>query len=223
MNIGWSPYTYVLNNPINMIDPTGMKADTAYTRDQHGTLTNVGDDGGADFDVITPVVTNDDGSQTAAGDAYTTLFGSAGPKMEMASGQLATLDGADDPFFMLLSAGPFWKMAGSGLDDAGRLGISAFGGYGDDVIRGLWQLKDEGASMIKRHSRFGKLYKSKSDDLWWAVDNAGHGGSKFKVFKESKKGLEWFKDADQYGDFITGKHKGSVGKFIPWGALKTIK
>ncbi|UII22646.1 DUF6443 domain-containing protein [Fulvivirga ligni] len=89
--------------------------------------------------------------------------------------------------------------------------------------RALWKLTDEGASQIKRHSQFGKIFKSKSDGLWWAVDNAGHGGSKFKVFKEGKKGLEWISDADEFGDFIINKHKGSTGKFIPWGQLKTIK
>lgn len=90
-------------------------------------------------------------------------------------------------------------------------------------LRGLWKLTDEGASVIKRHFQFGKIYKSKSDGLWWAVDNAGHGGSKFKVFKEGKKGLEWFRDADEFGDFILKKHKSPTGMFIPWGELKTIK
>ena len=27
---------------------------------------------------------------------------------------------------------------------------------------------------------------------------------------------EWMADADQYGDFIRGKHKSAVGAFIPW-------
>lgn len=55
------------------------------------------------------------------------------------------------------------------------------------------------------------------------MDNGGHGGSKFKIFNETNKGLEWFKDADEFGDFIINKHKGSTGRFIPWGQLKTIK
>ncbi|WP_344787352.1 RHS repeat-associated core domain-containing protein, partial [Postechiella marina] len=89
--------------------------------------------------------------------------------------------------------------------------------------RGLWRLSKTGASQIKSHKTFGTMYKSKSDGLWWAIDRAGHGGSKFKVFKESKKGLEWFKDADGFGDFIINKHKGGIGKLIPWGQLKTVK
>jgi len=67
------------------------------------------------------------------------------------------------------------------------------------------------------------LYKSASDGLWWTIDKAGHGGSKFKVFTESKQGLNWFKDADEFGDFIINKHKGPGGTFIPWGHLNTVK
>jgi len=89
--------------------------------------------------------------------------------------------------------------------------------------RGLWTLTKEGASAIKNHKTFGTIYKSNSDGLWWAVDKAGHGGSKFKVFKEGKGGLEWFKDADEFGNFIINKHKGSTGTFIPWGQLGTVK
>ena len=85
--------------------------------------------------------------------------------------------------------------------------------------RGLWNLTPEGASETSRHGRFGNFFKSKSDDLWWAADNAGHGGSAFKVFKDTGKGLEWYRDADQYGDFILGKHKGPTGLFIPWKEL----
>ena len=96
----------------------------------------------------------------------------------------------------------------------------------DDVVdggRGLWTLTKDGASVIKNHKTFGTIFKSNSDGLWWAVDKAGHGGSKFKVFKETNKGLEWFKDADEFGDFIINKHKGATGTFIPWGQLSTIK
>ena len=89
--------------------------------------------------------------------------------------------------------------------------------------RGLWKLTEAGSSGIKMHRVFGKIYKSNSDGFWWAVDNAGHGGSKFKVFMETHKGLEWIKDADMYGDFIMNKHKGPTGTFISWGELKTIK
>lgn len=86
--------------------------------------------------------------------------------------------------------------------------------------RGLWNLTTEGADKVMTHGRFGTFHRSSSDGLWWAADNAGHGGSAFKVFRESGKGLEWYRDADQFGDFILGKHKGATGQFIPWKEMK---
>jgi hypothetical protein len=77
--------------------------------------------------------------------------------------------------------------------------------------------------MTHSNSKFGKFYKSKSDGLWWSKDTAGHGESAFKVFKENKKGLQWHRDADQFGDFITGKHKGPIGASIPWKQLSGKK
>jgi RHS repeat-associated protein len=41
--------------------------------------------------------------------------------------------------------------------------------------------------------------------------------------EKTNKGLEWFKDADEFGDFITNKHKGLTGTLIPWGQLSTVK
>jgi hypothetical protein len=32
----------------------------------------------------------------------------------------------------------------------------------------------------------------------------------------SDKGLEWYRDADEFGDFILNKHKGETGMFLPW-------
>lgn len=55
--------------------------------------------------------------------------------------------------------------------------------------------------------------------LWWSKDTAGHGGSAWKVYEESSRGLIWRADANQYGDFIVGKHKSDVGTFIPWKDL----
>ncbi|MEI2676041.1 MAG: RHS repeat-associated core domain-containing protein [Chitinophagaceae bacterium] len=120
-----------------------------------------------------------------------------------------------------------FNIATGGISKSGN--IKSTIGVVDDIGdaaksgRGLWVLTKEGASSIKNHKTFGTFYKSSSDDLWWAVDNAGHGGSKFKVYKQTNKGLEWVADADEFGDFIPNKHKGSTGTFIPWGQLSTIK
>ncbi len=50
--------------------------------------------------------------------------------------------------------------------------------------------------------------------LWWSKDLAGHGGSTYKVFKKEGKTLKWYSDADEYGNFITDKHKGDTGMVI---------
>jgi hypothetical protein len=82
--------------------------------------------------------------------------------------------------------------------------------------RGLWQLTD--AMSDKKVTRGGHTYyRHKTTGLWWSVDAAGHGGSAFKVFKEDANGtLVWYRDADQFGDFISpqAKHKGPTGKVI---------
>jgi hypothetical protein len=85
--------------------------------------------------------------------------------------------------------------------------------------RGLWKITEEGTERTMRHDRFGKFYKSKSSGLWWSRDRAGHGRSAWKVFDETSDGLRWKADADQFGDFITGKHKGPTGLEIPWSDL----
>ncbi len=84
--------------------------------------------------------------------------------------------------------------------------------------RGAWVLTEDGARQVKRHPRFGKFYESSATPgEWWSVDNAEHGGSAFKVFREEGNKLNWIYDADAFGDFIRGevKHKGPVGLIIP--------
>jgi hypothetical protein len=80
------------------------------------------------------------------------------------------------------------------------------------AARRKWQLTG-----VKR-TRLGHTYwKHATTGLWWSKDTAGHGGSVFKVHKEDGKGdLIWYRDADEFGDFISPakKHKGPVGRRI---------
>ncbi len=88
----------------------------------------------------------------------------------------------------------------------------------------LWQLTKNGASAMKRGGPFSTtFYKSTSDGTWWTPDVFGHGGSAFKVYEETKKGLQWISDADQHGNYITGKWKGDTGMFIPWSQLNGVR
>ena len=75
---------------------------------------------------------------------------------------------------------------------------------------------------IKRasHNKWGTFYKSGVDGTWWSKDLTGHGGSVWKVYKETRKGLVWLADADRFGNYIVRKHKSAIGRLIPWPSLR---
>ena len=60
-------------------------------------------------------------------------------------------------------------------------------------------------------------------ETWVSKDITVHGGSCWKIFKETGSGLEWIGDLDEYGQLIQNKHKGSVGKSVPWKELNGVK
>jgi hypothetical protein len=82
-----------------------------------------------------------------------------------------------------------------------------------------WEVTKEMTDRVCTHKTFGVFSRHKTTKLWWSKDNAGHGGSVWKVFDEVPKSLEWKADADRYGDFITGKHKGTTGTSILFSQL----
>ncbi len=73
-----------------------------------------------------------------------------------------------------------------------------------------------------RHRKFGNFYRDPNSKLWWSKDITQHGGSRFKVFKETAKGLEWLFDADAMGNQIVNKHKSPIGAFIPYKEMIII-
>lgn len=82
-----------------------------------------------------------------------------------------------------------------------------------------WTMTAQNTDRTLVHGKFGKFFRHKSTEQWWSKDQAGHGGSVWKVFEEESKGLKWIEDADKYGKYLRGKHKGSTGLFIPWKEL----
>ncbi|QJS14625.1 hypothetical protein HKX69_27410 [Streptomyces argyrophyllae] len=90
--------------------------------------------------------------------------------------------------------------------------------------RGVWKLTKEGSSKTMKGGPFKTtFYKSSSDGTWWTQDVTGHGESAFKVYRETRKGLEWISDADKYGNYMPDKWKGATGRFIPWNKLRGVK
>ena len=75
---------------------------------------------------------------------------------------------------------------------------------------------------VLRHSKFGAFYHNPKTVLWRVEDLAGHGGSKFKVYKEVGNRLERMADADEYGRYLRDKHKGPVGQYILLKDLKGV-
>ena len=88
-----------------------------------------------------------------------------------------------------------------------------------------WQL--ERYDEVKYSDKFkAKYYRDPKTKLWWTKDHAHHsriqGEPTWKVYEKTKNGLRWYKDADKYGQFIEGKHKGTVGDFIPFKELRGV-
>ncbi len=78
-----------------------------------------------------------------------------------------------------------------------------------------------------KRKRDWKFYNNSANEgrgapgTWWSPDTAGHGGSAWKVFKEMSNGdLKWVRDADEFGNYIKGKHKGPTGMLIKACDLK---
>jgi hypothetical protein len=85
----------------------------------------------------------------------------------------------------------------------------------DDKNDFFTKLKSRSTKYV-RTKRFGKMYKDPETGLWWSKDLEQHGGSCFKVFKETAKSFEWIFDADHMGNTIVGKNKGPIGMSIPF-------
>ena len=102
------------------------------------------------------------------------------------------------------------------------------------IIGGIGKAREVGGKVrankttkwdIKTNAKAKVTYKFNGDTItayqdntkkgyWWAKDTTGHGGSAFKVFERRGNELHWFADADEYGNFIKGKHKSLTGTVI---------
>ncbi len=240
--LNYSPYVFANNNPILLNDPLGLAADTT-------TLPEVVINGGSPPPPKclhcgkSPVVPGPSPGGTPSGNSNTPddinsptqsykwyeYFNDHNPGGDILYeiNRYNLLASVWNWGSVISTSQDSYGTEMSGLDAAGETAANInpikagllLGFMRRATMRGLWQLTRAGAIAVRNHHVWGTFYKSKSDGLWWVVDKTGHGGSKFKVYREKSGGLEWIQDANEYGDFIKGKHKSDTGKFIPWGEL----
>jgi hypothetical protein len=74
-----------------------------------------------------------------------------------------------------------------------------------------WDINAYSKGQVKVTFKGKPLAAQFDGNYYWLDDLGGHGGSAYKVFKKSGKYLEWISDADEFGNFISGKHKGMTG------------
>lgn len=90
-------------------------------------------------------------------------------------------------------------------------------GPGED--KDFFEKLKKSANKKFRHPIFKKIYRDPKSGYWWSrCRGPNHGGDHYKMFIERKQGLEWVCDVDLLGE-VMKKHKGPVGKFIPWKDL----
>lgn len=96
-----------------------------------------------------------------------------------------------------------------------------------DTNKKLWQVEryDKVKYSDKYNAKYYRDPKALSESnkrLWWTKDNSKHGGSSWKLYRETDKGLIHYKDVDKYGKYMPDKHKGPTGEKIQWKDLREV-
>ena len=151
------------------------------------------------------------------------VAGLAGKAASEITGSVDAIQGQSHVITRTLIAGSMGWLAAKATDgDAHQAFLTAAtvhlynaeGRYLVKAVKALWSVTPGGTKSALKTRDGRKYYESKKDGLWWSKDTAGHGSSAWKVYDRRGDGLHWKADADEYGQFITGKHKGDSGMFI---------
>lgn len=101
-------------------------------------------------------------------------------------------------------------------------GASSSGGDPNDPDDDFFEKLKKRADKKDRSLKFGMMYRDPLTGLWWSKDiggQNGHSGFHYKVFKAAARGFEWLFDANTIGEMIIEKHKGPIGRFIPYSEV----
>lgn len=118
---------------------------------------------------------------------------------------------------------------GTALLDGLRDALMLDGGFGHGLHRTVPALRPSEPKLILppiggrilEHSNRRKYYEDPADGTYWSHDDAGHGGSEWKQYRQTAGELEHLACCDHAGNPIP-KHKGPAGERIPLKHLHTI-
>ncbi|MCC8435252.1 hypothetical protein HP567_011920 [Brevibacillus sp. M2.1A] len=230
-------YTYVHNNPIANIDPTGNYCVSANGKYAHGGGCNsessiyLGDD--RDF-AGRPVI--DNGSVSG-------YIGVAGPGYGQQNywssfkedyNYVRWVSGDNEFYYSLdqemrsklktrLLQGYMVDQIEKGFPDfqAGfnydPSSLTSYAGLKNSTTP--WDIKTGASSKIDYNINGSKVsaYQDPKTGLYWARDTEGHAGrdgqegKAYKVFEKRGNELRWVADADKYGNYLPNVHKGPTG------------
>ena len=105
----------------------------------------------------------------------------------------------------------------------GALGLGAVTSTGNLGAQAQWDINGPNTTAKWQGPKGSSYTEFGPDGTVWSKSRTQHADA-YKVFKKGSKGLEWYRDADQYGNYIDPlkKHKSASGRSIPWNKLKKI-